>query len=88
MAFHLLFSLYFTGAGAGRKWLIGTALGLALWIFNFYLVLSWLQPVLQGENWIVRMVPPWVGALTHLSFAWTMVVGELWGSFDPYRPSK
>jgi hypothetical protein len=88
VAFHLLFSLYFNDASAGRKWAVGTALGLGLWVFNFYLVLSWLQPALQGDNWIVRMVPPWVGALTHLAFAWTMVVGELWGRFEPYRSSK
>ena len=61
-----------------------TPVGLGLWIVNFYLVLSWLQPVLLGGNWIVRLVPFWVAALTHLAFAWTMYVVEHWGSFVPY----
>jgi hypothetical protein len=87
VAFHLVMSMYFADAAPGRKFLVGTLIGLALWIVNFYLVLSWLQPVLQGDNWIVRMVPWWVGAVTHLAFAWTVMVGEFWGRFEPYRAS-
>src|SRR5262245_34851599 len=84
VAFHLAMSLFFRDASRGRKFAVATAMGLGLWIFNYYLVLSWLQPMLLGGNWIVRMVPIWVAALTHLCFAWTMVVGEFWGRFEPY----
>jgi hypothetical protein len=35
-----------------------------------------------GDNWIVRMVPWWGAALTHLAFAWSMRVGEFWGKFE------
>jgi hypothetical protein len=48
------------------------------------MVLSWLQPMLLGGNWILRMVPIGVAALTHLCFAWTVVAGEFWGRFEPY----
>jgi len=83
IAIHLTLSLFFRDATHGRKFAIATAMGLGLWIFNYYLVLSWLQPMLLGGNWIVRLVPVWVAALTHLCFAWTVVAGEFWGRFEP-----
>jgi hypothetical protein len=83
--FHLIFSVWFPNVTTGRRFLIATGLGLGLWIFNFYLVLSWLQPMLLDGNWIVRSVPIWVGALTHLAFAWTIALGEAWGRFEPAR---
>jgi hypothetical protein len=85
--FHLLFTTVFADASTKKRFIVATLLGLGLWIVNFYLVLSWLQPLLLGDNWIVRMVPPWVGALTHLAFAWTMAASEAWGRFEPYRRS-
>ena len=84
VVFHLAMSLYFRDATRGRQFAIATAMGLGLWIFNYYLVLSWLQPMLLGGNWIVRLVPIWVAVLTHLCFAWTVVAGEFWGRFEPY----
>jgi len=33
----------------------------------------------------VRMVPAWVGAGTHLTFAWVMLVGEFWTRSEPGR---
>jgi hypothetical protein len=61
-----------------------TALALAVWVVNFYGILSWLQPLLFGGNWIVTEVPWWVGALTHLVFGWTMLVVQPLGTFVPY----
>ncbi|RMH22092.1 MAG: cytochrome c [Acidobacteria bacterium] len=83
--FHLLLTVYFGEASRGRRFLVATALGLGLWVINFYLILSWLQPLLLGGDWIVRLIPPWVGALTHLAFAWVVAAGQLWGRFEPYR---
>lgn len=85
--FHLVLTVYFKGASKSRQFAVATALGLALWIVNFYLILSWLQPMMLGDNWIVRLVPWWVGALTHIAFAWVMVAGEVWGRFEPQRDS-
>jgi hypothetical protein len=82
--FHLVIRLFFTEASAKKRFLVATGLALGLWILNFYLILSWLQPLLLGDNWIVRLIPPWVGALTHLTFFWSMFVGETWGRFEPY----
>ncbi len=85
--FHLGWTVWFAQASRMKKIAVATGVGLALWIVNFYLVLSWLQPLLLGDNWIVRLVPPWVGALTHLAFAWTIAAGEVWGRFEAYRGS-
>ncbi len=82
IAFHLVATLWLKDASRTKRLLVFTGLGIGLWVFNFYLVLSWLQPVLQGGDWIVRMVPFWVGALTHLTFAWTVLAGEFWGRFE------
>jgi hypothetical protein len=84
VAFHIAMSLYFRDASRGRKFALATAMGLGLWIFNYYLVLSWLQPLLLGGNWIVSTVPIGVAALTHLCYAWTVAIGESWGRFQPY----
>lgn len=81
--FHLLWFSRLRHAPLRQRVLMATLAGLALWIFNFYLLLSWLQPMLLGGNWIVAMVPWWVGALTHLAFAWTLAACEAWGRFEP-----
>lgn len=85
VVYHLIMSVYFGGAGLGKRFAVSSAIGLGLWIVNFYLVLSWLQPVLLGGAWIVESVPILVGALTHLAFAWTMLAVSAWGRFVPYR---
>jgi hypothetical protein len=82
--FHLVMSVYFAKVGAGRRLVIATLLGLLLWVVSFYGVLSWLQPMLLGGNWIIAHIPWWVAALTHLAFAWTMLALESWGTFEPY----
>ena len=84
VVFHLLMSTIFVKASNAKRFLASTLFGLALWVLNYYLILSWLQPMLQGDNWIVRLVPFWVAALTHLAFVWTMFLGEFWGKFEPY----
>jgi len=82
IVFHLVMSLFFGEASKVTRFIVATIMGLALWIGSFYLVLSWLQPLLLGGNWIISEIPWWVGALTHLAFAWTMLLGEFWGKFD------
>ncbi len=82
---HLVLSKYFGQASVGKQFGVATVLGLGLWVVNFYGILSWLQPLLLGGDWIVRLIPPWVGALTHLAFAWTVALGEVWGRLGSYR---
>lgn len=64
-----------------------TAMSTALWIFNFYFILSWLQPLLFGGRWITdpQVIPPWVALVTHLVFGWTLAVLYPWGRFQPYQ---
>ena len=73
---------FFPNASLGKRLAVATVLGLLLWAVNFYLLIAWLQPWLFGGNWIVELVPPWIGALTHLVFAWTVAALSPWGTFE------
>lgn len=84
IVFHLAMRLMFRDASVGKRFLLATIFGLGLWIVSFYLILSWLQPMLLGDNWIVRLVPVWVAAATHLCFAWCLLVGEMFGNQTPF----
>jgi hypothetical protein len=83
--FHLVLSRFLPGAQWTRRWLMVSLLALALWLVNYYAILSWLQPLLFGGRWIVQEIPWWVAALTHLVFGWTMLLVEPLGRFVPYR---
>jgi hypothetical protein len=65
--------------------LIASVLSLAIWAINYYLLLSWIQPLLFGGNWILTLIPPWVAILTHLVFGWSMALLYPLGRFEPYR---
>lgn len=82
IAFHL-FLRNRRDSGPVKLFLISTALGLGVWLVNFYLILSWLQPALLGGRWIVDGIPVAVAAATHLAFAWTIWAGEVWGRVEP-----
>jgi hypothetical protein len=68
-----------------KRLLIASILALAVWLVNYYLLLSWIQPLLFGGNWILTQIPWWVAALTHLVFGWTMALLYPLGRFEPYR---
>lgn len=82
--YHLMMRWYFHAAPLRKRFIVTTIAGVALWIVNFYLILSWLQPALLGGNWILTELPFWVAAGTHLVFVWTMFLVEGWGQFEPY----
>ena len=77
------------GAGLLGRLAWATALAVAIWLVNFYCLLSWIQPLLFGGNWITSTdpvyLPWWVALATHLVFGWTMAVIYPWGEFHPYR---
>ncbi|MCA9259965.1 MAG: hypothetical protein KDA61_12225 [Planctomycetales bacterium] len=71
-----------------KRLIVATIVSLAIWVVNYYVVLSWLQPALiemTPDNLIARQVPWWVGCATHLVFGWTLAVVYPYGQFDPYR---
>ncbi|HUY88493.1 MAG TPA: hypothetical protein VMV10_07150 [Pirellulales bacterium] len=84
--FQLVLTRFTPHATFVQRLLVVSVLSLAVWLVNFYGILSWLQPLLFGGNWIVDEVPWWVAALTHLVFGWTMVVVYPWGLYIPYQP--
>jgi len=79
--FHLVLSKWCAGRSFAARMLVASVMGVLLWLVMFYGLLSWLQPLLFGGNWIVENIPWWVAALTHLVFAWTMVLVEPLGTF-------
>jgi hypothetical protein len=87
MPLQLLLSRFNGKATLMKRLAIASGLALVLWIFNFYAILSWLQPLLFGGNWIVdtNYLPLWVAAGTHLVFGWTMALLYPLGQFIPYQ---
>lgn len=83
--FQLVLSRWFDQSSFGVKFAVVSALALALWIINFYGILSWLQPKLFGGSWIVDDIPWWVAASTHLVFGWTMLLLQPFGRFVSER---
>jgi hypothetical protein len=78
---HVVASRFFPGRGLKTRAAWGVVLGLVMWLVNFYGVLSWLQPLLVGRFYIGE-IPVWVAALTHVSFAVTVLVLQPLGAFD------
>lgn len=69
---------------------VATVLATLLWVVNFWLLLSWLQPLLFGGRWITdpQVLPSWVALLTHLVFGWTLAVLYPWGTFQAYEQPR
>jgi hypothetical protein len=79
--FNLVLSRLGDDASLPKRLIVASAFAIAVWLINFYLILSWLQPLLFGGNWIVdsHYLPWWVAAVTHLIFGWTMALVQPWG---------
>lgn len=80
--------MYIAGnKGIGTRLVVATGIAVAIWLVNFYGILSWLQPRLFGGNWITdnNVLPWWVAGATHLVFGWTMALLSPLGTFQPYR---
>jgi hypothetical protein len=85
--FFLVLTRFTARASLGVRLIVAAALSIAVWLFNFYAVLSWLQPLLFGGHWITdpKLLPPWVAMATHLVFGWTLVLLYPLGEYVPYR---
>lgn len=82
--FHLLLTRYLPKASFAVRLAAVSALAVLVWVVNYYAILAWVQPLLFGGRWIVDLIPWWVAALTHLIFAWTMLLVQPLGEFVPY----
>jgi hypothetical protein len=79
--FHLILTRYFDKSSFFVRFLVAGVLGIGVWLINYYGILSWLQPILFGGDWIVGEIPMVVAILTHLVFGWTMMLMGQWGIF-------
>lgn len=86
--FHVAMMKFAPGASVGKRLGIASFLSLALWLIGFYGILTWLQPLLFGGNWITdpAVLPWWVAAMTHLVYGWTMALVAPLGQYTPYEP--
>jgi hypothetical protein len=90
---YLALTWFAAGRGLIARFAVATVVSLAIWAFNFYAVLSWLQPLLIGGdpgNWITNphYLPWWVAAATHLVFGWTIALLYPLGEYTPYRRAR
>lgn len=85
--FHWLISRLAEHRSPGIRIAVSSVLAVAVWIVNYYLILSWLQPALFGGRWITdnSVLPWWVALATHLTFGWSMAVLAPLGAYVPYR---
>lgn len=83
--FHVLLVWITDKASFGFRIGVATLLAAGMWLVHFYLILSWLQPLLFGGSWIVDMIPWWIGLITHLIYGWTMAIVFPLGLYVPYR---
>lgn len=86
--FYLALTRFTAKSSVAGRIVVASVLAIAVWLINYYGILSWLQPLvveMSKENLIVNRVPPWVAALTHLIFGWTMVLVYPLGLYVPYR---
>ena len=71
-----IFALSFSGRAryqsAGHYLSAGLVFGLSIWIINFYLLLSWIQPLINGREYILSNIPWWVAAITHALYGLTL----------------
>jgi hypothetical protein len=86
--YHVVVNQRYADRPFHHKILLGVGWGLAIWIVNFYLVLSWLQPMRVGEALILRMIPFWVAALTHIVYGLTLGLLQPIGRFVPYSQPR
>lgn len=83
--FYYVLTRFFSKTSGLRRFIVGTVLSLAIWLFNFYGLISWIQPLLIGGSWIIERVPVYVAIATHLVFGWTMLLIDQWGRYVPDR---
>ncbi len=75
--------------GLVGRLVLASVIAAGIWLVNFYVLISWIQPLLFGGNWIIdnQELPWWVALATHLVFGWVMALIYPWGVFKaPGQP--
>ena len=81
---HLFYSRFRVDQGILGRLLVGVVLGVVMWVVNYYLVLTWLQPLLTGEegSYIVEHTPIWVAIANHVAFTTILLLLQPFGMFN------
>lgn len=83
--FQIVIAKFASNRGFLTRCLWSCGLGVLVWLVAFYGILTWLQPLLFGGNWIVEQIPWYVGLATHLVYAVTHAAVFPLGVYTPYR---
>jgi hypothetical protein len=75
-------------AGLQRYISAGAGYGIAIWLVNFYGILSWLQPLLHGSAFILTEIPIAVAVLTHVCYGLTVALVTYVLQRDSVYPSQ
>ncbi len=67
---------------------LGAAYGLLMWLVNLYIAIPFLQAEIWGEVLVLKVMPWWVAAVTHLIYGLTLGLLEPLGRFEPFRPAQ
>ncbi|MCA9059902.1 MAG: hypothetical protein KDA85_15450 [Planctomycetaceae bacterium] len=90
--FHWVICRFALRSSLTTRLIWASGLAIVVWVVNYYLILSWLQPmVCNGGSWITdnSYLPWYVAVATHLVFGWSMAVFAPAGAFVPYkRPTE
>jgi hypothetical protein len=86
--FHAVLTGQFALAPGVWRLLAATAMGILLFVIHVYLLLGWAGPLWTGEPSAARLLPPWVAALTHVVFAWSILAFETSGRAARSRPRE
>ncbi len=85
---YLALTYWTAHSSLAKRLLVASLVSILIWVIMYYGFLAWLQPALvdmKPENTIIHRVPPWVAALTHLVFGWTIAWLYPLGDFTAYR---
>jgi len=88
--FQVLLGWLVPRAGIAGRLVLASVIAAGIWLVNFYVLISWIQPLLFGGNWIIdnQELPWWVALATHLVFGWAMALIYPWGVFKtPGQPA-
>ena len=88
--FQVLLGWLVPRASVAGRLALASVIPTGIWLVNFYVLISWMQPLLFGGNWIIdnQELPWWVALATHLVFGWAMALIYPWGVFKaPAQPT-
>ncbi len=78
---HVIVCRYFPDKNFIARTLLSVVLGLVMWLVNFYLILSWLQPLVTDSSTILEQTPIGIAVANHVAFTFFVLAFQPFGVF-------